>query len=311
MTLKDLIFQWVSPNFQSAIEGALKELIEQKHLYQNLGVNQPSIDQLKDFVIPKIAQLEREKITPPFKFPEPEWFPHLEEACEHHVSLPWRLQEVSSGGRRGRVTIDETERGTTRTEIVIQPPSVKLFCGQCQDTEPFNFSYGSDFLTVTSTAPSKLVQVFVVAYECQSCKGIPEVFLVRRKGMRLSLSGRAPIEQFKLPSFIPNTQGRFFSGATIAFNSGQVLAANFLLRTFLEQYVRAVTDNAESRDIENVFDQYSQTLPNDFKERFPSLYSIYENLSVDIHSVTGSPEVFGEAKADVERHFDAKRVFEI
>ena len=128
--------------------------------------------------------------------------------------------------------------------------------------------------------------------------------------MKLTLSGRTPMEQFKVPKLFPKARRRFISDAAIAFNSGQVLAANFLLRTFIEQYVRAETDNLQSQDLDDIFAKYGVKLPDDFKQRFPSLKSIYETLSVDIHSATGSQATFLKARKDIETHFDAKRIFE-
>jgi hypothetical protein len=87
-------------------------------------------------------------------------------------------------------------------------------------------------------ASSVAVQIFFLAYECQSCKSFPEVFMIRREKMKLTPSGRTPIEKVEIPKFIPKAQREFFSDAIIAFNSGQILAGKFLLRTFVEQYVR-------------------------------------------------------------------------
>ena len=43
------------------------------------------------------------------------------------------------------------------------------------------------------------------SFLCQSCKGIPEVFLIRREGLKLILSGRAPMEVADVPTVIPKT----------------------------------------------------------------------------------------------------------
>jgi hypothetical protein len=52
-----------------------------------------------------------------------------------------------------------------------------------------------------------------------------------------------------------------------------------------------------------------QTLPDDLKTRFPSMRTLYGELSVDIHSAIGSPELFEKARAQIVQHFDVRRMF--
>ncbi len=120
-----------------------------------------------------------------------------------------------------------------------------------------------------------------------------------------------PLETPIIPRNLPKKERKHFRNAVIAFDSGQALAAKFLLRIFLEQYVRGVATNPEVRSIESLFDEYNATLPDDFKQRFPSLKSIYDQLSEDIHAADETPEIFETAKQKIVEHFDAKRVFKI
>jgi hypothetical protein len=129
--------------------------------------------------------------------------------------------------------------------------------------------------------------------------------------MKIIQSGRTPIEKVEIPKYIPKAQKKFFSDAIIAFNSGQVLAGKFLLRTFVEQYIRDFTGEKSSQNIDEIFEKYSANLPDDFKQRFPSLSKLYAQLSVDIHCADSTEGSFIQAQKDISKHFEAKRLFEI
>jgi hypothetical protein len=96
----------------------------------------------------------------------------------------------------------------------------------------------------------------------------------------------------------------------VAHQSGQTLAGNFLLRTLIEQWVRSFPLAAEMR-ADVALGWYYDNLPADFKGRFPSLRSVYEMLSVDIHAAKGDAKVFNSESARIVKHFDAWRVFEL
>jgi hypothetical protein len=156
---------------------------------------------------------------------------------------------------------------------------------------------------------NEVVQVFALSYRCQPCKGPPEVFLVRRHGMKLALAGRAPIEHTAVPGYIPKTVRHFYSGAVVAHQSGQTLAGLFLLRIVIEQFAYASTGVRNRAD--DALEAYMAALPGDFKNRFTSLKSLYEKLSADIHAAAGSAELFKESAKAIAEHFDARRLFRI
>lgn len=82
--------------------------------------------------------------------------------------------------------------------LIVRPPDVKLFCQKCDSREAFNLVAAD----VIATAGG--VQVFGLTYLCQACKAVPDVFLVRRDGVRLTLCGRAPMENVEVPDSVPN-----------------------------------------------------------------------------------------------------------
>ncbi len=203
------------------------------------------------------------------------------------------------------------------SKLAFKVPHVKLFCHKCGRVEAFNYLFGQDSLdfgtAVTGVTPADnqpTTQIFVFSFHCQSCKGIPEVFLVRREGNKLTLSGRSPIEHVEHLRVIPKAIARFFSGAVVAHQSGQTLAGVFLLRVLIEQWVQSQA-KIKNLKVDQALDEYFDALPEDFKKRFPSLRILYSDLSVDIHSATGSAELFEKTQQQIIEHFEARRLYKL
>jgi hypothetical protein len=57
--------------------------------------------------------------------------------------------------------------------------------------------------------------------------------------------------------------------------------------------------------------EYQNTLPPDFKNRFPSLSDIYGKLSAAMHQADANGGWFEESCQKVEEHFDARRLFKM
>jgi len=277
--------------FEARVTETLKSLLETKHLYQSLMVE--SSDLLAALLSKRQSLLllpERVKMEF-YKVIQDNWIP-LDNADPPVSSLappPARIQ--------------------------FQTPDVKLFCAVCDRREAFNSISSVDFLQRSSApVPFKsgrdTVQIFTLSFLCQSCKIVPEVFLVRRTGRKLTNSGRSPIEHVEVPAAIPKQIERFYSDAIVAYQSGQVLAGVFLLRTLVEQWARSVV-RQPGLQADQVLDGYMETLPADFKDRFPSMRSLYGDLSEDLHAATGSPKLFEKARSDIVEHFEARRLFKV
>lgn len=88
------------------------------------------------------------------------------------------------------------------------------------------------------------------------------------------------------------------------------MAGIFLLRTLIEQWARIRT-KGEERDADKVLQAYMATLPHDFRERFPSMPNVYGELSADLHTATGSAELFDKAVGEIDQHFDAPRLHRV
>jgi len=290
------LFELFSKSFTKTIIQSLQELLNTKHLYQSVRVEYPDKEKLSETLINEI-----EKIG---EVPFNDAVDLFDELYSIATNAAWKI-ETHFGPRGDLVTsgvIDYTPK------LLISPNTVKSYCRICENVEPFNFLHGYDVLNEFIEDDFQ-AQVFPLTYQCQGCKDVPEVFLVRREGNKLTLSGRSPIEKVIVPKFLPKEQAMYVSNAIVAYNSGQILSGIFQLRTFIEQYVRC--SNPKTKDIESLFKEYSSPLPNDFNDRFPSLKAIYDSLSVAIHLADPNDDIYNKARDDIYKHFDAKRIFEI
>jgi hypothetical protein len=297
------LFQQMEPHFSSSVERGIKDLLENKHLYQNIKVEPPD----KNVIDQEIRRYLSGSI--------PGSANKVSEVCNSLYSLfPDIKWEIEDPVERRRLPI-KSDSEINLVTLKFYPPTVKLYCSICKRTEAYNFQYGEDLLSEFRGAEELTkpvnIQIFSLAYQCQSCKSIPEFFMVRRDNHKLVQSGRTPIEEIVIPPYLPKEQRSFFSDALLAFYSGQILAGNFLLRTFIEQLVRQNSPTPDTQNIDTLFSEYGKGLPHDFKQRFVSLQSIYDNLSEDLHFAKASEELFLQARSNIERHFQAKELFKI
>lgn len=281
----------------SAIQNAVQTLLQDKHLYQSTSVDVASI--FSKHIKPHLqSPLTNETVN----------------AISQAPRWTWRLQDDEDA--LAKFADLANARGMPPSqEFLWRAPDIKIYCSNCERTEPFNFFSAFNALPRNGSnkkyfASSKgVVQVFCLSYLCQSCKQIPEVFLLGRTGAKLTLSGRTPIETTQIPSFIPLSVAKWYSGATLAFNSGQTLAALFMLRTVCEQWCRPFGETSDKSDV--LLEKYAQTLPSDFRDRFPSLRSIYGELSEAIHQAKPDEQLFRNMVVALNEHFEARKVFKL
>jgi len=277
--------------YKKRIEDAFLFLLETKHLYQNvvvdLATNLPPPK--KDIATPRrITDYERWNL-----YHQNNWL-----IIDPLISIS-----------------DQSMFFNLPTNISFRPRDIKSFCSTCNHIEPFNYVTGHDFLALgkainqVTQHQSMVLQTFIVSYVCQSCKGVPEVFVVRREGAKLILSGRAPIEHIDIPNNVPKSVAKYYSGAVVAHQSGHTLAGNFFLRTIIEQF--AISKSVTPKDAEDAINQYMEGLPGDFKDRFPSFRDIYGTLSNDIHKAAGSVDVCEDSLKKILKHFEARKTYEL
>jgi hypothetical protein len=268
--------------FEHRVSQAVKSLLESKHLYQGVTLEYEDL----------IDGLEADGFSESI---QANWFPIDRADPRNYIS----------------------QSGDKKSPICFETPDVKLFCRPCERIEAFNSISSEDFSQRESTPrysvlSGQRVQGFIFSFLCQSCKSVPEVFLVRRQGLKLTNSGRSPIEYPDVPSVIPNSVKRFYRGAILAHQSGQTLAGIFLLRTVIEQWARSkVPCGPLLTEADAVLDAYMATLPDDFKSRFPSFRVLYADLSTDMHAAKGDADLFDRARDEIVEHFDASRLFKL
>jgi hypothetical protein len=293
MSREEYILRWLS---SKASEG-LKNLLETKHLYQKV-----------DFDPKEILQ---------------KFLSNLKDGRGIEQFIRWQKEELANERfALSQQQIYGVDRIGIQTPIfVLLVPHISIFCKKCDRREAFAPLWYSDwtneFEKQAKALPPKNFalpanfQMFVLVYQCQRCLGTPESFLVRCAGWSLSLEGRSPIEFVELPSQLPKTELKYYRDAVIAFNSRKVLAALFYLRTFIEQFGRRVTRSSGKITGDKIFDAYAEMLPGALKDQMPSLREWYDKLSEALHEANEDETLFGNAKAQIEIHFDIRRVFKI
>jgi hypothetical protein len=279
----------IQANLTVLVTNAIRQLLENRHLYQKVEID------VKELMLPVRAM---SKQTGP-----PGDAARAQARALKCYTIPTWQWAIESDRSTGGSKLHQPDH------LVIPLPTIKIFCPKCDRVEPFN-PRPNAHSTMGHQADGKSQQLFVLAYDCQSCKGLPTVFMIRRAGLKLFLEGRSPMEQVDVPKVIPKGQKKYYSDAIVAHNSGQTLAGLFLLRTFIEQYMRDVLSDSGLLP-DKLIEKYMEQLPKDFKERFPSLGRIYSELSTAIHSANTSAELFDKTIADLNEHFEAKKLFKI
>jgi hypothetical protein len=299
-----------------AITDALRDLLENKHLYQSVTVSCVSLDNFKAKMVAE-AMLEALTAIGPVHFdPKRRTEEEYDASVRKALGAEWLPLESPDLAQLAQPQ-------SAIKPITFRLPTVHTFCTRCKKLWPFNPNPQQGFSTILPQSmfflPIQKWQVFVFAYQCQSCKGEPLVFEVRRQREKLTLCGRSIIESVPVPKVLPTSVANFYADAKIAHNSGQTLAGLFLLRTFIEQFWRKLAErgaiavsNENSRlYADDLGAAYNTTLPDDFKSRFPSLSKIYEEISARLHDGSADADLFAEALDEIKQHFEARRLFRL
>lgn len=306
--------------FPDSVSSALKLLLEEKHLYQSCRVDTSGIPDpylfghLRGSSLPSLSM----RVAPPRTTQEESQEVVRSTIQKKIFNAPWSIENP----RRRRL---RHPGGTdTNVELVtIDVPDAKLYCRHCRRREAFNLVSAEEApsgphrpVEIVRLSgrnfdiPGHTRQAFVLEYECQSCKNEPEVFLIRREGLKLTLCGRAPMEVVEAPACIPKAVRPHFRGALLAYQSGQALPAMFMLRTTVEQWARRTTGSTD-RDASRMIDRYMEDLPEDFKARFPSFAALYGELSDDLHAAKGDTELLERSVDAIEKHFEGRKAFDL
>ena len=166
-----------------SLEENLRELLESRHLYQSYQVDS-STNKILASVIAETKVLNH-----------PGDKARAESILGKFGECTWDVISPFTGGRKQDKTSFDFLASTFRLTL----PTVKLYCSShaCKRIEPYNPYLSRDFSShivmdyiVEQDMPE---QLFVLEYQCQSCKGTPTVFMIKRKGWKLTIVGRSPI----------------------------------------------------------------------------------------------------------------------
>src|SRR5687767_2968137 len=131
------------------VVAALRTLLQEKHLYQSI-----TVEPTDTYVLREADGSTTQKTTA---------------AVSTLITNPWSLEQ----------------QPPIPDQITFIPPDLKLFCVICDRIEAFNLvgamdvslRLGSKYLRMQQERD----QTFLFGYQCQSCKGTPEIFIVRRR----------------------------------------------------------------------------------------------------------------------------------
>lgn len=284
-----------------AVAEQLKLLLETKHLYQRVSV-------------------EAERIVTEVRGRVADNKVYLDPFDESTRQLLYQRPLIPA--RQALFLLDRS--GGTPPVLTLLIQNVKVFCSNCDDRETFSPIWWTDatneirkphvreVMSVPEVSePRADLQIFLLVYQCQHCMGPPLAFLVRREGWQLMLDGRSPMEHVEVPPFIPKAERHLFRDALVAMHGGKTLGALFYLRTFIEQFARRQTGLRGKKTGDEIMAAYSDTLPSQQRDQMPSLRHWYDRLSEPLHEARGDAALFEEARVDIEKHFDIRRVFQI
>lgn len=262
----------------SLIPDAIKDLLEKKHLYQRLTITLPAAQAKDNEALKQLVDVSQKE---------------------------WRTDKVlpyEPTGYRG---------GSVGSLCHFVLPAVRLWCHVCDDLQTLSPTWAGDLarpeqdFSPGGEEHPKLKQLFMLAYDCVACKRSTQMFIVRREKNVISLHGRSPMAHVAVPREIPKAVASFYRRASTAFQAGEVLAANFLLRVLIEQFARhKMPQQAGMAD--EVLDAYVKDLPDAIKTSSPSLRTLYKDLSVDIHSAAGDVQLFERALNEITHHFELR-----
>lgn len=279
----------------AAVEVALVELFETKHLYQSVAVDTSG-------AISK-ALPDGSRLHP------------LDAQSRGNaaaiVADVARGRWIPAPSRDAQLAYSDDDRAP----LVFEIHPVRLFCSTCKRRERFDPVRAED-ITFDIHRPYRpgegqtpqwplADQTYAIALLCQTCKRYPDVMLVRRTTAknRLTLCGRSPMEVAEAPDNFPEQEVAFYRDAIIAHESGRTLAGLFFLRTFVEQFARHVTGESGRRLGQDIMIAYGETIPAQLRSMMPSFAECYERLSEALHAARADVQLFDEMRTKIQQHF--------
>ena len=287
------------------IQKALTELFETKQLYQSVAVD---LTALENFIGGLQAEQRRitlgsrtgieaqlnheatQKLRASFRAPL-NWLVASEWLFDSHY-YPQRTPTHNQGAG----------------PVFFRTPTIKVACNFCDAVLPAHnsgFDAWKDRITSVDLGNGSggRMQALAFPFMCQSCKKHPVVYLVTRRGLKFTLSGRSEFPKVDVSKVFPSEERDYFSKALISRSAGHTLAGILYLRVFVEQYLRRVTGASGRKTGDELGELYRPILHEDFPKSFKSLAKVYENLSEKLHDADASEGQFDASRSDIEQHF--------
>lgn len=293
----------IAPAIGQAVTKAFKQLLSEKHLYQYTEVELGCVSTFAK----KLHDDSELRASEPGSVGSHRSTPSLESLVSEGKNIAANLWMPNG------FPLPTLSFSHDAFPLQFDLPTINTFCDHCNERWPFNSVAQGSYLVQGEGQD----EGFYLGYQCQQCKGRPILFLVCREGLKLRLAGRYPLEVLPTPKTLPKSVSKYYGNAVIAHHAGQTLAGLFLLRVFIEQFWRTVPAVKELVALQpkatgdEQGDAYQSKLPQDFNSRFPSLKDIYGKLSAAIHSADENAALFDDSCVKLEKHFEARRLFEI
>lgn len=293
-------------DMESLIGTAIKTLLETKHLYQaETAFDLDAFIDANMTAEPMPEPPAREQDYQRYMATQAARANLRRAACQPWLPIQSQGEELEKRRRAGQADM--------ASPLLFEFPFVRLYCCRCRRREPYNVLSVSDALEDARPRPDPHAepemtdQIFLALYHCQGCRSAPEFLAVARNGMKVRLVGRQPIESVEVPTDVPREESDFLRSARIAFNTGNVLAALFYLRTLIEQFARRQTNTTGRETGDVLMSKYSAALPDDLRGRMPSFGEWYEKLSEALHEARDDEELYRAAEENILHHFEMRR----
>jgi hypothetical protein len=293
--------------FAKKVSESIRELLEQKYLYQNVLVD---IEPLRKLISPETMRLVRQSGS---AGSATYYEKSLKEGLAKCQQATWEFDTV-------KPDLNDALAGLIQKLdnffVQVPLPTIKVTCNQCNSIlPPHNPGYGhiseQRRSHVFQMTPEP-TQLFEVSYQCQSCKGEPVVFLIHRRGLKLTMVGRSQMAAVDVPKFIPNEILKLFRNSIVAQRTGFILAAALYLRCAIENYMRSAIAAKERLTGDELAELYAQSLSKDFSDNFPSLKKAYSDLSLMLHNgleTDAEFQIYSGVKDAIEGHFEGLDIF--
>lgn len=272
------------------IRESLRKLLESSYLYQNVAIE----DSLIENAAKQSAATKEDSVSGP----------RLMAEFDMIVSRRWVPGDPANPPQTG-------PRSIGPALIRFDLPTIRTWCASCGEVEvhkPVRGQAALPFSADQTLLSSTTAQTFVLEYECQaSCTAAPLIFLVRRQGTKLQLTGRSEPNSVSAPSPIPEPLRRIYRDAMWAVACNDLPAGFYHVRTLIEHAMKNQLNRplAEQIDGATLCEEYNKVIDPVIARR-ASLTAIFAETSRHLHERSGGPLDFEKARNLIVNHFSLK-----